>query len=254
MRGNPTPHIPKELAVYSGDNATRVSGESVGFLKSQSFAWESYSRGSGVNTSGNPTAVAVLQKQFQERKNKIKTSRSEKILEKYGDQSLLLGQTEHQLQYNSEGRIIGQTTSTETIRRTKYEEDVLINNHKSVWGSWFDLETQEWGYRCCQQCVEKSYCTGEAGIRAKMASKTVSTSSEVSNKPVNNEKTLYGESEDIKLDQDKMKIALEKEKNFQRNGVASERSRKYNSFNGNSSQMDAETMEAYRMLKPRKDD
>ncbi|KAI5394923.1 hypothetical protein KIW84_061511, partial [Lathyrus oleraceus] len=39
--------------------------------------------------------------------------------------------------------------------RSKYEEDILINNHATVWG-----------YKCCMQTILNSYCTGAAGIEA----------------------------------------------------------------------------------------
>lgn len=50
------------------------------------------------------------------------------------------------------------------LPRSKYEEDVYINNHTSVWGSWW--KDHQWGYKCCQQTIKNSYCTGVAGIEA----------------------------------------------------------------------------------------
>lgn len=51
-----------------------------------------------------------------------------------------------------------------SLPKSKYEEDVYINNHTSVWGSWW--KDHQWGYKCCQQTVRNSYCTGAAGIEA----------------------------------------------------------------------------------------
>lgn len=51
-----------------------------------------------------------------------------------------------------------------SVPKSKYEEDVYINNHTSVWGSWW--KDQQWGYKCCQQTIKNSYCTGVAGIEA----------------------------------------------------------------------------------------
>lgn len=48
--------------------------------------------------------------------------------------------------------------------KSKYEEDVLVNNHIFVWGSYWFLN--QWGYKCCHTFVKNSYCTGEAGKRA----------------------------------------------------------------------------------------
>ncbi|KAI3779372.1 hypothetical protein L2E82_09088 [Cichorium intybus] len=51
-----------------------------------------------------------------------------------------------------------------TVPKSKYEEDVYINNHTYVWGSWW--KEHQWGYKCCKQFVRNSYCTGAAGIQA----------------------------------------------------------------------------------------
>ena len=47
----------------------------------------------------------------------------------------------------------------------RYEEDLHINNHSSVWGSWW--HEGQWGYACCHQTVKNSYCTGDKGKNLK---------------------------------------------------------------------------------------
>jgi hypothetical protein len=54
------------------------------------------------------------------------------------------------------------------LPKSKYEEDVFINNHTTVWGSWW--KDHQWGYKCCKQTIRNSYCTGLAGIEAAEAS------------------------------------------------------------------------------------
>jgi hypothetical protein len=54
--------------------------------------------------------------------------------------------------------------------QSKYEEDVYINNHTSVWGSWFDRDNGKWGFACCHSILSGSYCTGEAGKSATASS------------------------------------------------------------------------------------
>ncbi len=49
----------------------------------------------------------------------------------------------------------------EVKAKSRYEEDVLVNNHTAVWGSWWRDGT--WGYACCHSCVKNSYCTGKVG-------------------------------------------------------------------------------------------
>lgn len=55
-----------------------------------------------------------------------------------------------------------------SLPRSKYEEHVYINNHTTVWGSWW--KDHQWGYKCCKQTIRNSYCTGAAGIEAEEAS------------------------------------------------------------------------------------
>lgn len=45
-----------------------------------------------------------------------------------------------------------------------YPEDVFINNHTTVWGSWW--RDFKWGYACCHSTIKNSYCVGEDGLRA----------------------------------------------------------------------------------------
>jgi pre-mRNA-processing factor SLU7 len=47
---------------------------------------------------------------------------------------------------------------------------VFINNHTTVWGSWFDSSSGTWGYACCHSTIHVSYCSGLAGIEATHAS------------------------------------------------------------------------------------
>lgn len=71
----------------------------------------------------------------------------------------MLAQTEDYVEYSRSGKIIkGQEKE---IIRSKYEEDVLINNHTSVWGSFW--KGGQWGYKCCYSFIKNSYCLGEAG-------------------------------------------------------------------------------------------
>ena len=84
------------------------------------------------------------------------------------DPRLMLGATEAYREYSKDGRIIkgmgagGRAVHVE--RRTKYEEDVFPGNHTSVWGSWFDMTAQKWGYACCHATTHNAYCVGQAGM------------------------------------------------------------------------------------------
>ncbi len=55
------------------------------------------------------------------------------VAEKPSEDALLLGQTESYVEYDAHGRVI---RGKEVKARSRYEEDVMVNNHTAVWGSW----------------------------------------------------------------------------------------------------------------------
>lgn len=100
----------------------------------------------------------MLQKEYDKKKDQFKSQVQASVLEKYGGEehlqappkSLLLAQTEDYIEYSRSGKIIkGQEKE---IVRSKYEEDVYLNNHTSVWGSFW--RNGQWGYKCCHSFVK----------------------------------------------------------------------------------------------------
>jgi pre-mRNA-processing factor SLU7 len=69
---------------------------------------------------------------------------------------LLFAQTENYAEYNRYGNVV--KTQDKAIAKSKYNEDEYVNNHKSVWGSFF--KEDKWGYKCCHFLDRNSYCTG----------------------------------------------------------------------------------------------
>jgi len=65
------------------------------------------------------------------------------------------------VEYDESGAIKG---APKVVAKSKYPEDVLINNHTSVWGSWWS--NFQWGYACCHSLIKNSYCTGDVGRNA----------------------------------------------------------------------------------------
>ncbi|KAJ1606995.1 hypothetical protein OJ253_2534 [Cryptosporidium canis] len=45
------------------------------------------------------------------------------------------------------------------VKSGNYEEDVLIGDHSSVWGSFYDKDTKKWGFRCCKTTVKGPVCS-----------------------------------------------------------------------------------------------
>ncbi|XP_036404081.1 pre-mRNA-splicing factor SLU7 [Megalops cyprinoides] len=169
MRENPyanTGKVPEEVG-YAGDNFVRYTGDTITMAQSQLFAWEAYDKGSDVHLQADPTKLELLHQSFKVKKEDFKDMQKESILEKYGGQEhldappreLLLAQTEDYVEYSRHGAVI--KGLDKAVARSKYEEDVLINNHTCIWGSYW--KDGCWGYKCCHSMVKQSYCTGDAG-------------------------------------------------------------------------------------------
>ncbi|XP_022828174.1 pre-mRNA-splicing factor Slu7 [Spodoptera litura] len=165
MRDNPNPAAAE--SDYQGENFVRFSGDTRSHAEAQMFAWEAQSRGLDVHLLAEPTKLQLLQRQYHHKKDHFKSQVKESILEKYGGEEhlaappkeLLLAQTEVFTRYNRDGTLV--QGPEKQLAKSKYEEDVLINNHTSVWGSyWHD---GQWGYKCCHSFIKMSYCVGEAG-------------------------------------------------------------------------------------------
>ncbi|EMD37876.1 hypothetical protein CERSUDRAFT_114513 [Gelatoporia subvermispora B] len=211
MRDNPLKNVTPEEALFAGDNFLRHSGEAPEVQKLQLFAWNAAARGNDVHMNANPTQGQLLHHEFQKKKEELKDMTKVSILAKYGGEEylekapkeLLLGQTEEYVEFSRTGQVIKGKERVKT--RSKYPEDVYINNHTQVWGSWYDPGSGQWGYACCHSIVHVSYCTGEAGIAAAQASsaKHLLASTSTSSMPPPAESTPPPPVEDRKEDRKK---------------------------------------------------
>ena len=176
--------------------------------------------------------------------------------------------------------------AAKAVAKSKYAEDVLINNHTAVWGSYFDKRSFRWGFADDHSTEKNSYSTGAAGRAANDAAAAGITSGAAptgaaargaaEERPMLEAKTaeeraeaaaarekqfsvasradLYGDQSGkvLELDAEKLKAAVAKEEQFQRDAArhdseADDKKRKYNSFT--SSDVTVEEMEAYRLTK-----
>ncbi|KAL5528684.1 SLU7 [Sanghuangporus sanghuang] len=176
MRDAPRKDIPPEDSKFAGDNFFRFSGDAPDVQKLQLFAWQAAARGNDLHFNANPTQGEILHKQFQEKKEELRDTQKVGILAKYGGEQylekapkeLLQGQTEEYVEYSRTGQVV--KGRERVMAKSKYMEDVFINNHTSVWGSWYDLSTGSWGYACCRSTLHVSYCAGKAAIEASQSS------------------------------------------------------------------------------------
>lgn len=159
-------------ALVAEEGFMRSSGDAAEFERAQRYAWESQERGdkNKLHLQANPTSGEFMRKkQLQEAEDKREKSRKA-LLDKYGEQEqhqknplkdIAVEESERYVEYDESGGIKG---APKIKAKSKYPEDVLTNNHKSVWGSWWS--NFQWGYACCHSTVKNSYCTGEQGKEA----------------------------------------------------------------------------------------
>ncbi|KAI9819217.1 MAG: mRNA splicing protein [Pycnora praestabilis] len=156
-------------ALVAEDNFMRASGDAAEFEKASKYAWESQERGdrNKQHIQANPTSGEYFRRKEKEESEAKRDSQRKALLEKYGGEKHLqtaplrdaaITESERYVEYDSKGAIKG---VPKTVAKSKYPEDVLVNNHTSVWGSWWS--NFQWGYACCHSTVKNSYCTGEEG-------------------------------------------------------------------------------------------
>ena len=159
-------------ALVAEDNFMRASGDAAEFEKASKYAWESQERGDKNKThlQANPTSGEYFRRKEKDDAERRREAQRKMLLEKYGGekylrlpdgQNLAVEESERYVEYDESGAIKGRSI---TKAKSKYPEDVHINNHTEVWGSWW-LDFQ-WGYGCCHSTIKNSYCTGDEGKEA----------------------------------------------------------------------------------------
>ena len=113
-----------------------------------------------IHLQANPTATIIKLQKEEEETGKRRAAQQKALLEKYDGQEYAKKPaidatvivSEHFVEYDDSGGIKG---APKAKPKSKYTEDVIINNHTSVWGSW-------WNGGYCHSTVRNSYCTGES--------------------------------------------------------------------------------------------
>ncbi|KAG1734676.1 Pre-mRNA splicing Prp18-interacting factor-domain-containing protein [Suillus paluster] len=275
MRDAPIKNVPPEDAKFAGDNFFRFSGEAPEVQQLQLFAWQAEARGNDVHLNANPTQGQLLHHEFKEKKEMMKDVNKVSILAKYGGEEylehvpreLINGQTEDYVEYSRTGQIIKGKERAKA--RSKYPEDVYINNHTHVWGSWYDVSSGTWGYACCHSIIHISYCAGEVGKEAAHAStaQALLASSKAQSEPSaqdneararidqNYSKKRVGEGE-VSLDKDRLADAISEEKKRKARGEKDDDrySKKMKGLQSGSHDVTEEEFEAYRMTRRNAED
>lgn len=314
MRDNPNPEIPLEEAQFAGDNFARISGDAVQLAETQLFAWDATEKSdtTEMHPQANPSQVELLKKKFLNKSAEIQMQKKRKVLDKYGGQEYLDGSgglanvvkahTTEDLEakaqerkirfgvsveaeeYSKDGRLLkgpgAKQRTTLVPQKSKYEEDVFINGHTTVWGSYFHIGAFQWGYADDHSLIRNSYCTGAAGRMANDEAYEMRFGTGVAGSaalaqargmlkafpkakdsgglhtsfdPPSSRSRLYGEADpNAKVDESKVKEVLQKMKEMEERSQ-NDNKRKYNSMHAEVDVTEAE-MEAYRLRKERGDD
>ena len=193
-----------------------------------------------------------------------------------------------QEEYTRDGRLVrpGESGAAAASRKmanlkSKYEEDVYINGHTTVWGSYFHKGAFAWGYADDHSLMKNAYCTGAAGraandeanemrygtgaagsaamaqaremLKAVPAAERTAGAAAAAAKPSGSK--MYGEANmSADLDKAKVRAALRKAAEEDANNGGDDKKRKYNSISADGIDVTEEEMEAFRLRKERSDD
>ena len=172
-------------ALVAEDNFMRASGDAAEFERAQKYAWESQERGDKNKThlQANPTSGEYFRRKEKVERDTRREAHQKLLLEKYGGEqhlqlshlrNLAVVESERYVEYDETGAIKG---AANMEAKSKYSEDVFLNNHASVWGSWWS--NFQWGYACCNSTIKNSYCTGQEGKLAFEEANNIRTGGEL---------------------------------------------------------------------------
>lgn len=159
----------KAAQLFAEEGFLRASGDAAEFEKATRYAWEMQEKtgDTSQHLQANPTAGEFFRKKEKEEAEKKRLVLQKTLQDKYGGdhhtmpaalRDVAVTESESFVEYDDAGLIKG---APRAAAKSKYAEDVFINNHTSVWGSWWS--NFKWGYACCHSTIKNSYCTGEEG-------------------------------------------------------------------------------------------
>lgn len=285
---------------FAGDNFARISGDAVQMAETQLFAWDAEKKvgvEGAIHLQADPSRAELMRKKVEKRGEELKDKKRKQVLDRYGGEEYLdaektidpeeratrFGVSHTEQEYGRDGRLASAAGSKQKKRAPipcKYEENVHINGHSAVWGSYFHKGAFKWGYADDHSLIRSSYGTGMNGRIANDESNELTYGSGAAGSAMlasarkmlevipkaratnaNNDKykpnaqsKLYGEATDQhkEFDKEKLKAAMkrqeEEEAAAERN--MSKNKRKYNSLSADVD-VTEEDMEAYRMRKER---
>ncbi|CCH46224.1 Pre-mRNA-splicing factor [Wickerhamomyces ciferrii] len=127
-----------------------MTGDALKYEKTKTFAWDEEKKGvDASNYASNPT-LADIKINETKNENRIKSEKvKSELMKKYDGSLSIKDQSDEEEESEPEPQYKDFTIS-------KYIEDEYINNHTSVWGSYY--KDGKWGYQCCKGMFKNSYC------------------------------------------------------------------------------------------------
>ena len=112
-----------------------------------------------LNNIAMPSQAELFYRYINEKKDNYKSEKLKKAIEKYGGDEHFKIPESIKISEKYETVDNSRINNTNTAK-SKYEEDVFINGHTSVWGSFYH-DILGWGYKCCYSFKKESICEGE---------------------------------------------------------------------------------------------
>ncbi|KAH8739184.1 step II splicing factor SLU7 [Cryptosporidium ryanae] len=160
MRENPFQKTASMGDSYRGDNEIRKSGDVSKIILMEAFALKKQNLGENIHLQALPTRSEMMYKASINEEEDEDARVLGKISEIYGrkihsNSSVLLSK-DRPTTLKSKGEM--DTGNYKNKVFSKYVEDEYISNHTEVWGSYYDLNSKKWGFRCCKQTCRFSKC------------------------------------------------------------------------------------------------
>jgi pre-mRNA-processing factor SLU7 len=277
----------------------------------------------GLHPQANPSQAELLKKKIKTRSADLRAEKKRAVLDRYGgaeyldgvdglgtgteagnadddkkaraaaaaaeERKVRFGVSIAQEEYTRDGRLVrpgeGGAASSKKMAnlKSKYEEDVYVNGHTTVWGSYFHKGAFAWGYADDHSLMRNAYCTGAAGraandeanemrygtgaagsaamaqaremLKAVPAAERTAAAAAAAAAAKPSGSKMYGEAnQHANLDKAKVRSALRKAAEQDESNEEDVRKRKYNSISSDGMDVTEEEMEAFRLRRERSDD
>lgn len=159
MRENPL--ATTEINTFKGENSLRHTGDAAKLIEMENFVNNANLKNKDLNLNNiaMPSQAELFYRYINEKKDNYKSEKLKKAIEKYGGDEHFKIPESIKISEKYETVDNSRINNTNTAK-SKYEEDVFINGHTSVWGSFYH-DILGWGYKCCYSFKKESICEGE---------------------------------------------------------------------------------------------